>query len=405
MGIVIGINACRNRSGGSISHLIGILRDSDPTAHGISQIHVWSYKRLLDALPDAPWLVKHNPAALEQSLPKQVWWEYHTLPKESRRTACDLLLNTDAGSVCYFRPAVVMSRDMLSYEPLESRRYGISKARMRLFLVRFLQTRSMRRADGVIFLTNYAANVIQKATGQLKHVSIIPHGIGADFRQEKAGGAWPADKEIRCLYVSNAAMYKHQWFVVQAIAQLRQAGHNISLFLVGGGSGRAQQLLDEAIGKLDPERNFVHCEGAVRHQDIPQYLAAADLFIFASSCENMPNTLVEAMASGLPIACSDRGPMPEVLEDGGLYFDPENPETIADAVNTLISDRDLRMTLARRAWQLSKQYSWARCAGETWRFLQANIKAADLARLTGTTNEPASHVAGLIDSRYINTNQ
>ena len=35
----------------------------------------------------------------------------------------------------------------------------------------------------------------------------------------------------------------------------------------------------------------------------------------------MPNTLVEAMASGLPIACSDRGPMPEVLGDGGVLFD------------------------------------------------------------------------------------
>src|SRR5882762_519747 len=109
MGIVIGINACRNRSGGAIAHLVGILRDGNPLAHGIRQVHVWSYKDLLAALPDATWLVKHNPSQLERSLPHQVWWEYHHLPREARQTGCDLLLNTDAGSVCYFRPSVVMS--------------------------------------------------------------------------------------------------------------------------------------------------------------------------------------------------------------------------------------------------------------------------------------------------------
>ena len=80
------------------------------------------------------------------------------------------------------------------------------------------------------------------------------------------------------------------------------------------------------------------CLGFVPHDDLPSLLAGADLFVFASSCENMPNTLVEAMAIGLPIACSDRGPMPEVLRDGGVYFDPENPESIAAAIETLIRD-------------------------------------------------------------------
>ena len=47
--------------------------------------------------------------------------------------------------------------------------------------------------------------------------------------------------------------------------------------------------------------------------------------IFASSCESSSCVLIENMASGLPIACSNRGPMPEVLKDGGVYFDPEKP--------------------------------------------------------------------------------
>lgn len=98
-------------------------------------------------------------------------------------------------------------------------------------------------------------------------------------------------------------------------------------------------------------------------------LAEADLFIFASSCENMPNTLLEAMAVGLPIACSNRGPMPEVLDDGGVYFDPEDAVSIANSVEQLIKDPDLRAKIARRASQLSEQYSWSRCAEETWKFI------------------------------------
>ncbi len=113
------------------------------------------------------------------------------------------------------------------------------------------------------------------------------------------------------------------------------------------------------------------CLGFVPHDDLPSLLADADLFVFASSCENMPNTLVEAMAIGLPIACSDRGPMPEVLRDGGVYFDPENAESIATAIETLIRDPGLRMSVAKRAKGLSGQYSWARCAAETWSFLKA----------------------------------
>jgi glycosyltransferase involved in cell wall biosynthesis len=98
-------------------------------------------------------------------------------------------------------------------------------------------------------------------------------------------------------------------------------------------------------------------------------LATAHVFVFASSCENMPNTLMEAMAVGLPIACSNRGPMPEVLEDGGIYFDPENPHSIAEAIERIVTNADLRIQIAVRANQLSRQYSWARCTKETFAFL------------------------------------
>ena len=62
--------------------------------------------------------------------------------------------------------------------------------------------------------------------------------------------------------------------------------------------------------------------------------------------------------------------MPEVLQDGGIYFDPENADTIATAIERLIDDETLRISVAKRAKILSEQYSWSRCAAETWTFLR-----------------------------------
>lgn len=370
--ILVGIDASRNRSGGAKSHILGMLRAGDPISYGIRKVHLWSFGELLNALPDVPWLVKHNPRELERSLFHQVLWQYRSLPKEATKLGCDLLFNTDAGSVCRWCPAVVMSQDMLSYEPREMRRYGLSFGRLRLLALKYIQASSMKRAVGVIFLSNYAAMSIQRVIGKLPRVCVIPHGVGAEFRRRSPGGLknQTSSEAIRCLYVSNTLMYKHQWHVVRALGQLRKRGYNVVLSLVGGGKGKAQERLLEEIAFTDPQRQFVETVDFVRHEEVPVYLANADLFVFASSCENMPITLVEAMASGLPIACSNRGPMPEVLGDGGVLFDPQVPESIANAIESIITNRDLRDSIAKRAQHLSEQYSWERCAAGTWKFLR-----------------------------------
>ena len=73
---------------------------------------------------------------------------------------------------------------------------------------------------------------------------------------------------------------------------------------------------------------------------------------------------------GLPIACSDRGPMPEVLKDGGLYFDPTNSNSIATAIEKIILDDDSRAKISYRAKVLSREFSWETCADETFAFVK-----------------------------------
>jgi glycosyltransferase involved in cell wall biosynthesis len=370
--IVIGIDASRNRSGGAKAHLIGIISEANPLKYGIREIHLWTFQSLLDSIPDRPWLVKHNPKELEQSLVKQIWWQATRLAEEAAKAKCDILFTTDASTVCRFKPMVVLSQDMLSYEPGVMSCFGWSKARLRLLAIMLLQNRAFKFADGVIFLTKYAAMVIQQSTGTLSHAACIPHGVGSAFKNvQETRRVWSVvnERPIRCLYVSNAEMYKHQWTVVNAVSALRRRGHNLTLTLIGGGTGRAQQLLDKQLAVSDPSRSFVELISYIPPKDLPQVLAGADLFIFASSCENFPVTLLEAMSSGLPIACSNRGPMPEVLADGGVYFDPNDADSIADAVEQIKENPKLRSTIAQRAKSISEQYSWSRCADETWAFI------------------------------------
>lgn len=369
---VIGIDASRNRSGGAKVHLKGILEESDPREHGIKTIHLWSYKSLLESIPDNPWLVKHNPPALEKGLPKQVFWQYFKLKGEAEKVGCHVMLNTDAGGLSQFRPSIVMSRDMLSYEKGEMRRFGWSMLRIRLILLKYVQAVSLKRATGALFLTKYASSVIQKFSGRIKITRVIPHGIGDNFRGFNKQSDWDFSKKdvIKCIYVSNADMYKHQWHVIEGVASLRKKGIAVELLLVGGGIvEKALNLLNAARERNDPNGEFIEQMDFVRHEEIPGLIANSDIFIFASSCENMPNTLIEGMAVGMPIVCSNRGPMPEVLEDGGLYFDPEKPGTLAEALQEIIENKNLRVSLSKRAKTLSENYSWAKTAEATWKYL------------------------------------
>jgi len=408
-GLIVGIDASRNRSGGAIAHLVGILSEGNPFAYNIREVHVWSYRALLGALPKKPWLFKHNPLDLERSLFWQVWWQATKLSSEAASVKCDMLFTTDASTFCRFRPMVVLSQDMLSYEPGVMKYFGYTRKYLRLLAIYLIQNRAFRFADGVIFLTKYAAKVIQQSCGPLPSVAYIPHGVGMDFKKVQKTKAWPEAgvDPIRCIYVSNTAMYKHQWLVVRAIDALRKLGHNITLKLVGGGTGKPQRLLKKQLAISDPHSVFIEQLGFVPQKELPGHLANADLFVFASSCENLPVTLLEAMAVGLPIACSNRGPMPEVLADGGVYFDPEDTDSISDAVEQIIKNRVLRERIAKRAKTISDQYSWSRCADETWTFIKETYKKkkADIRNKTIIDNDAIAwhnQIAFNWDTKYAN---
>lgn len=369
--IKVAVDASRVRSGGGIAHLVGIMNISDPREFGINEIHVWAYKKLLDALPDCDWLIKHHSPVLERSLLHQLWWQGVHLSREIKQAGCDILFSADASTFCRFRPLIVLNQNMLAYDQGVLALFGWGKDRIQQSLMYFVQRQAFRFAAGTIFLTRHAAEQVQRRVGNLNRTTRIPHGVANVFKDTPVTAVWPElnERPIRCLYVSPIFEYKHQNEVVLAVKALRDKGINVELILAGGGGRRALKRLMQLLAVEDPSGTFVQIKDFIPNDHIASMIAEADLFVFASSCETFGISLLEAMAVGVPIACSNRSSLPETLQDGGEYFDPKDPKSIEEAIRRLIDDPVRRAKKSVRAKDLAEQYSWPRCASETWKFI------------------------------------
>jgi glycosyltransferase involved in cell wall biosynthesis len=372
--MIIGIDASNLRQGGGVTHLVELLRAARTTECGVNRVVVWGGTPSLKLIEDRPWLDKRNPQAMDKGLLQRTLWQRYRLSQAARDERCDVLFVPGGSYAGNFHPVVTMSQNLLPFEMHELLRYEWTLFTLKLLLLRLVQSRSFRKTDGVIFLTEYARDVVLRVTGNLLgQTCIVPHGLNPRFKKapklQRVIAEYDDAHPYRVLYVSIIDQYKHQWHVVEAVAALRQQGFPIVLDLVGPVYPPALKRLNQTIDRVDFERRWVHYHGAIPFNELHLRYEQADLGLFASSCENMPNILLETMASGLPIACSNRGPMPEVLGQAGVFFNPEQPEDIARALRELIESPQTRTELARASYERVQEYSWQRCADETCRFL------------------------------------
>lgn len=386
--LTVGIDATNLMGGGGRTHLIELLRSADPVAHGIGQVVVWAAESTLRLLHDVHWLRKESAPELNGGKFARILWQRNRLPDAARRVGCDVLFAPGGSHAGRFHPIVTMCQNMLPFDWSEMWRYKLSPNPVRLTLLRFVQSRSFRSADGVIFLTEYAREAVTAVTGPLLSNVVIPHGTGTRFqivpREQQEISEYSVERPFRLLYVSIIDQYKHQWHVIEGIYRLReQTGWPVEVHLVGPAFPPALRRLREAMRRFDPDGAWAIYRGQVSYDELHSVYAEADAGLFASSCENLPIILLETMAAGLPIACSDRGPMPEVLRSAGVYFNPEKPAEIAAALNTLIGSASLRADLAHQSHSRALNFTWQRCADRTFSYL------ADAARRDQTLGSGA----------------
>ncbi len=380
--MILGIDASNLRHGGGRTHLLELLAVADPEAHGFARVVVWGARATLDQLADRPWLTRAHEPALEGGLAMRTAWQSVELPKRLIQARCSLHFAPGGTAPRSPLPRVVMCRNMLPFDAAERERYGLSPTRARLEVLLRAQARSFASADAVIFLTRHAHDAVRASMPRApKRVAIIPHGINPRFdlapRPQLALAEYSYEKPFRWLYVSTVTRYKHQWAVAEAMRSLRAEGLPVAVEFVGlGDDAQSVNALSSRLNAYDPHGAWSSWKGHLPFTEIVEAYRRADAAVYASSCENMPNILLESMASGLPVACSDRGPMPELIGPAAVYFDPEDPTDIARAMRAMLRDPALRARVAAEAHARALRFSWPRCAGETFTFLREVAQSA-----------------------------
>ncbi|MFZ5704565.1 MAG: glycosyltransferase [Pseudomonadota bacterium] len=368
----IGIDAINLLGGGGRTHLIELLAASDPKRHGFSTITVWGCPDTLEQLPQRTWIEQRPVRSLtDATVFHRSFWQIASLSKEARRAGCDVLLVPGGSFFGSFRPFVAMSQNMLPFETAERARYGISLKRLRLSLLFLTQRSTFRRADAVIALSGHARSVVEAVPGIAhERLSVIPHGVNERFRQPPRPQNDSVDSPVRILYVSPIEPYKHHAHVIAGVDRARQeSGRDLQLRLVGPSTLVRRQRLKQLMHQFDPSGSWITYSGPVAFEAIDDEMKAADVALFASSCEACPNIILEYMAAGLPILSSRRGPMPELLGEAAIYFDPEDDQSITAAVRQLISSPEQRSRIARAAHAASGEMSWTACADATFALL------------------------------------
>ena len=374
--INICIDASNIRAGGGLTHLYEILNVATPEKYGIRKVIVCAPQSTLDKLVEKPWLEKNAHRLLESNIIGKLYWQKYKLTKIIIDTGCTLLFVPGGNYVGTFRPYITMCRNMLPFQREELLRFGISLKTIRFLALRLLQSRTFKNSSGIIFLTSFAKECVLHKIGQLMvPAPLIPHGLNRRFkfkpREQKSITTYTNENPYRIIYVSTIDEYKHQWHVIEAVGELRRKGYPIILELIGSSYPPSLHRLKTVMNNLDPTNKWVFYNALISYEDLHQKYLDADLGVFASSCENMPNILLETMGAGLPIACSNRQPMPEILREGGEYFNPEKSDTIYNAIIKLIHSSNNRAQKADIAFNISKKYSWEKCSQQTFRFLSS----------------------------------
>jgi len=190
----------------------------------------------------------------------------------------------------------------------------------------------------------------------VKHVRLWPQGVDARrFNPEKASGEWrerlsdghPGD--VLLLYVGRLAPEKG----IERLKTILLEIPGTRLAVVGDGPAR-ENLQQEFRGSP------AVFTGVLQGEDLASAYASADAFLFPSTTDTLGLSMLEALASGLPVVAARSGPSHEIVSEGenGLLYEADYTSSLVGAVRRLLSDEEFRLSLARRARADAEERDW-----------------------------------------------
>ncbi|HXM53951.1 MAG TPA: glycosyltransferase family 4 protein [Candidatus Dormibacteraeota bacterium] len=186
----------------------------------------------------------------------------------------------------------------------------------------------------------------------------------AALRRRLLGDA--GDGVVACCTVARLSAQKGLDVLIDAAAILRERGATprARFFIVGDGELRAD--LEAQIARLGVG-DEVRLVGARPPDEVPEWLASADLFVLPSHYEGMSLAVMEAMATGLPVVVTRVSGTAELVPDAehGRVVEPGDADGLAGAVAVLAADPELRTLVGMRAGEHAKSFSWDACFAKT----------------------------------------
>ncbi len=300
----------------------------------------------------------------------QVIWTQLGLRGELRRLRPDLLHAPAFVSTLVADCPVVVTIYDLAYL-----HYPSHYSKSWLWYMKVLVPLVARRAAAIIVISEHTKRDVQQHLNLPSRKVHTVH-LGVDnrrFRPLAASETAPVAARYRLdfpfiLHVGTLAARKNIPTLLKAVSRLKRSGfwHGRRLVLAGGVSpGLAGHVEVKAtVKRLRLEQDVVFL-GHVPDEDVPALYSLADLLVMPSLYEGFGLPPLEAMACGTPVVASDATSLPEVVGDAGLLVPPREARALAEAIETVLSDSELRNRMVEGGLARASAFTWERAAEET----------------------------------------
>ncbi|HOE67208.1 MAG TPA: glycosyltransferase family 1 protein [Candidatus Hydrogenedentes bacterium] len=231
----------------------------------------------------------------------------------------------------------------------------------------------IRRLTGILTLSESSKqDIIEYVGAPEESICVVP--LAADPVRYFPGDKQEAQQRIRqrygveppyILYISRIEHPgKNHVRLIRAFEKIKIADRLPHRLVIAGSDWtRAEEVHRQA--EASPCRQDIVFTGFAPQSDLPDLYRGADVFCFPSLFEGFGMPVLEAMACGTPVACSNCSSIPEVAGNAGVLFDPLSEESIAEALSDLLAHEDKRQRCREEGIARSKEYSWENTASRT----------------------------------------
>jgi alpha-1,3-rhamnosyl/mannosyltransferase len=328
-------------------------------------------KKLVHSLPPLADAGKwQKTAAAVWNLPDQIvfglrslsWLRYESILRKVCRKNNFSIYHETA-----FVPAKLPDIPMVySIYDLSLRRYRDTHPRERIWFFEYFLKRRMPFANHILTISEFIRQeIIDEFKVPMEMITAIPLAPDPIFSLRSAEEVKKIKKQYKLpqsylLFVSSLEPRKNIDLLIEAMQKISV---DIPLVLVGWNGWGDKEWLDKIqSGSL---KNRILILGHVPDEHLTEIYNGAMALVYPSLYEGFGLPIVEAMACGCPVICSDAASMPEVAGDAALFINPRKSEELSSAIESVVLDEEIRTDLISKGHAQAKNFSLERTARET----------------------------------------